>query len=442
MPFFQCADTVDVLFFGSSHMFDGVYPMNLWADYGITSYNCAMSASTIPSSYWALELTLDYAHPKLIVFDCYNFTYGTMHSGYSFMAEFFDAFPLSAKKVEAILDLQQDNLNQKEAMSLLWPFYNYHNRWEELSALDFVPEYSLEKGAWLGANVALPNPVSLTSEKMALDPDSPGMEYFVKLIELCRERDICLILTYLPFPADENQIMESNAIYDLADEYGVDYINFLSEDVVDFDTDMFDSYSHLNSSGAEKITSFLGSYITENYGIMDRRSDPACSVWHEDLAKYQEYRFSLVENQYHLFTTLMLLRYSGISSIVAVENASDLFADPLYVKLMKNAAWGSELPGLTRATASGEKYVLLIDNVNKTVQEFCGSQIPETLETGFGVLDFDRGQLRLNGMAVHCPGDETVSDVQCYIFDNNSPEQKNCPRSFTKTIACEYLRNY
>ena len=29
----------DVLLFGSSHMVNGIYPMELWKDYGITAYN-------------------------------------------------------------------------------------------------------------------------------------------------------------------------------------------------------------------------------------------------------------------------------------------------------------------------------------------------------------------------------------------------------------------
>lgn len=39
--FIEHSDSYDVLFFGNSHMANGVFPMELWNDYGIVSYNLA-----------------------------------------------------------------------------------------------------------------------------------------------------------------------------------------------------------------------------------------------------------------------------------------------------------------------------------------------------------------------------------------------------------------
>ena len=38
-PFLDRAEDVDVLFLGSSHVLSAVYPMELFSEYGITSYN-------------------------------------------------------------------------------------------------------------------------------------------------------------------------------------------------------------------------------------------------------------------------------------------------------------------------------------------------------------------------------------------------------------------
>ncbi|MGN1368692.1 MAG: hypothetical protein ACI4WX_07485, partial [Aristaeellaceae bacterium] len=51
-PFFERADQLDVLFFGDSHAYSALYPMELWADYGIASYNLSNYNLTIPISYW------------------------------------------------------------------------------------------------------------------------------------------------------------------------------------------------------------------------------------------------------------------------------------------------------------------------------------------------------------------------------------------------------
>jgi hypothetical protein len=70
--FVETADEYDVLFFGTSHMTMSVYPMELWKDYGITSYNLGGNGHPLAISYWILMNALDYANPQLAVIDCYT----------------------------------------------------------------------------------------------------------------------------------------------------------------------------------------------------------------------------------------------------------------------------------------------------------------------------------------------------------------------------------
>ncbi len=39
IPFLKNRTNYDIFFMGSSHMHNGIFPMQLWNDYGITSYN-------------------------------------------------------------------------------------------------------------------------------------------------------------------------------------------------------------------------------------------------------------------------------------------------------------------------------------------------------------------------------------------------------------------
>ena len=72
--FYEYADDIDVLFLGNSHAADYV-PMELWEQYGVTSYNLAISGIPIPVTYWTLMNALDHASPKLVVLDCYSLEY-------------------------------------------------------------------------------------------------------------------------------------------------------------------------------------------------------------------------------------------------------------------------------------------------------------------------------------------------------------------------------
>ena len=40
--FYKQQQDFDVLFLGTSHVLNAVYPMELWRDYGIVSYNCLL----------------------------------------------------------------------------------------------------------------------------------------------------------------------------------------------------------------------------------------------------------------------------------------------------------------------------------------------------------------------------------------------------------------
>ena len=59
--FFDHAGSYDVLFFGTSHVRDGVFPLELWETYGISAYNCASSGASLPTTYWAMKNALEQA---------------------------------------------------------------------------------------------------------------------------------------------------------------------------------------------------------------------------------------------------------------------------------------------------------------------------------------------------------------------------------------------
>lgn len=77
--------------------------------------------------------------------------------------------------------------------------------------------------------------------------------------------------------------MEDNRIYDIAQEYDINYINFLTTDnILNYNTDCLDSDSHLNAAGNKKISYYMGDYITSHYAIADHRQNTQYSFWNDD----------------------------------------------------------------------------------------------------------------------------------------------------------------
>lgn len=319
--FFSEKQDFDVLFFGTSHMMNAVLPMELWRNYGITSYNCAGPASHIPTSYWVMENTFDYKLPKVVVIDCHTMSaMSKTFRVFSYTHVLLDAFPLSVTKVKAIWDLLDDPdldaiLEKSEIsesdepqtrLGLLWNYSVYHSRWNDLEREDIYPGESIEKGADSRINVCKGkfDKISGNTKKKT---ESTGEKYLRKMIEDCQSRNIDVVLTYLPYLAGDSVQERANGIQDIADEYGVRYINYLNLDLVNYSTDMYDETEHLNASGAKKVTDYIGRYLVNEFNLEDKRSDLQYTGWNDDYTKYEEFKDDRITSEETISNYLMLL---------------------------------------------------------------------------------------------------------------------------------------
>lgn len=335
-PFFDIKEPVDVMFFGTSHVIDGVLPCELWGNYGISSYNFGNNAARIPLTYWMMENVLDYQVPKLVVVDCSYLSSDTKTSTTLQQAHnVLDAFPLTKTKRAAIDDL----FEEEEKLEFLWPFSVYHTRWSELTKADFVVEYNGELGATPKNEVAVPAEYAKLAEGTKLSGETLAMEYLGRLIESCKARGVEVLLTYLPCPADSKRQKEANSAYDIAEKYGVNYINFLElENVVNYNTDCSDADSHLNASGAKKVTGYLGEYILAHYDISDRREEAEFSAWNKNYSAYIENKMTAIQTQDTLSSYLMLLADKDVQSRVYVREDSVILQNERLYALLGNAA--------------------------------------------------------------------------------------------------------
>ena len=320
--FFKQEEPFDVLFFGTSHGACGFLPMEMWDRSGIVSYNLSCHSGLLPVSYWLMQLSLQYTKPSVVVIDCLGLNRNdkTPKDKIMQMHIALDAFPFSLTKLRAVLDLLNDEYNQSSMtedewklaknrimLELLWDFSVYHSRWKELKEEDFflIPNY--EKGADERGGFHAPELTEKIEKNVKLEEDTVGIQYLERIITDCQKRGIEVLLVFLPFPANELHQSCANRVYDIAEEYGVRYINFLDMDVVDLGTDCYDATSHLNSSGAKKVADYLGRYLTEQYRVPDRRSDERYAEWNDDYLAYRQFMNETLRSQRNLNSYLTLL---------------------------------------------------------------------------------------------------------------------------------------
>ncbi len=335
-PFFEIEEPIDVMFFGTSHVINGVLPLELWEDYGISSYNFGNNGARIPLTYWMMENVFDYQQPKLVVVDCsylYNnkMTATKVHQAHIAL----DAFPLTSTKLATINDL----FLPEERLEFLLPFTIYHNRWTELGKSDFVVNYNTQLGASPKTYIAVPDEYAKLPEGTTLPEETVAMEYLEKMIDSCQAKGIEILLTYIPYPANETRQREAASAQELALKRGVNCINFLTiPDVVNFTTDCHDPHSHLNLSGARKITDYLGSYIRTNYDIPDRRTEARFASWDSLYESYAEATYAAFQKTEILSTYLLRLADKNVQSTIYVREDSIILKDTRLHALLDNAA--------------------------------------------------------------------------------------------------------
>lgn len=327
----------DILFIGTSHVGRAINPIELWDMKGYTSYLLIAAGNGVKRDNAMLEMALDYTTPKLVVLDTDQYWLeDELNHQVKRYHVFSDLFPLSGTKIKTTLELYEDNSVRTE---LLFPWFIYHNRWKELKRKDFYPvdESKYLKGSVYDTNIGKANlsKEPLKKENMEELGGEDGLEEIEKFIRTCKENNIEVLLVTLPYSANTEQRLYGMKISEVASEYDVNYINFNEEEFfVDENID-FSDQSHMNVSGARKMTEFLGKYISENYEIPDRRADKEyADKWNGDRAVYYETVKQKIKEETELKKLLLMCNDKAFKISVYIDDTTQYQGADLVGRLL------------------------------------------------------------------------------------------------------------
>ncbi len=261
-------NSIDVLIIGDSESYISVSPMEMYEEYGITSYVMGTNAQKIFYSYNYLLEALDNQQPKIVILETNTFFRN--------------------------LDDYQKIVSIGERYNA---FLRYHDRWKKLKLNDLwkKPNYTNEnimKGYYYVTQTnsykeQKPKYMSNRTDKWDLPKDD---EYYIrKIYKKCKENNIELV--FYTAPNIKNWwTAKHNTIQDLANELEIDYIdtNLIPEIDIDWFTDTKDNGDHVNYYGAKKISAYLGKYLSENKKLEDHREDEYYEDWNTCLEKYKK----------------------------------------------------------------------------------------------------------------------------------------------------------
>lgn len=327
MPFLENEREFDVLFFGSSHVYMGVSPQDLFRDYGITSYNLGMDGNFIASNSYYIKEVLDYLHneslkmPKAIVLDIYVGKGNPTTS----IHRLWDCVPLSRNKIEMVDKL----VEVKEKKSMLVPFLLYHNRWNELREEDFLPQKDRLYGmSARGYAVSYPDDEVISDPTDMIEIPVSVKSYIEKIETECAKQNIELILIHIPYTYDPEAQRIANGICQYAETQKIICVNYMNEDTgIDYDIDLYDS-GHLNTAGKKIITDELGKLLS-GLGMKDHRDGMQETQWQLDYENYIQFKIEKVKeiedakiflmaiNDPDLFSTIQI--YEGILGDIQIS---------------------------------------------------------------------------------------------------------------------------
>lgn len=258
-------NSIDLLILGDSLSYTALSPMQMWRDYGITSFIGGQSGQKIHETYYMLKTALETQSPKLVVIE----TDVLLHSR--------TGLGRIREKIE-------------EKLSFYFPVFRYHNIWKPLL---MGTEYAEEsyKGFMLRDTIQAYKKgeyMKETADKVTLSP--VVTEYVDKIINLCSENDIQILLVSTPSPVNYN-FKKYNALKEYAKENNLKYLDMnlkVKKLGINWESDTLDKGDHLNLLGAQKITGYFGDYLKSRYNLLDHRKDKKYEMWNRDAEDYEK----------------------------------------------------------------------------------------------------------------------------------------------------------
>jgi len=290
-------NTVDVLFLGASSFYRGVSPLNMWDEYGFTSFVRGVPTQPAIMTYYYFLESLNYQQPKVVVLDAYRILHHlTLSEREDIYRRSIEPMKLSVIKIKMLHGLlPQSDINT--IFSLLFPFFRYHTRWSELDQKDIRffdnKAYDPFKGQGVNFNT-FPNEIPLDF----MDPEeniselSTISEYFFgEVIRKSKEQGIDVVLLAFPRP-QKTTYSQHLAIEKFANEHDLIFIDYSLPELMkatnfDAENDMLDKY-HLNAFGAKKISNHFGAILVEKFNLEDKRQNPGYEQWHKNSEKLKE----------------------------------------------------------------------------------------------------------------------------------------------------------
>jgi len=258
-------NSIDVLILGDSEAFTSMNPMQMWHEYGFTSYVCSTKQQRLPYSATFLLAATQHQKPRIVVIET-NALFA----------------PFSVNDV------------LKQTAKNLFPVFEYHDRWKHLTLDDFtqMPQTTWTdpmKGFTVNTSTVPADGSQHMRHRGPRETLLPYNEFFLRnMIDYCRSIGATPVLVSTPSTKNWN-LARHDCVEQWARNNGVAYYDLNMEPYkasINWETESRDGGDHLNFYGATKVTDLLGEILSTDFDLVDRRDDPDYESWRFAYVRY------------------------------------------------------------------------------------------------------------------------------------------------------------
>ncbi len=270
-------NSIDTLIIGNSHAYCTFDPTVMEQITGNRVFNAGMPDVKIDIMYYELLETLKTQKPDTIIIE--GFVLGKSDSVYQGYIADMDAMDPGLIKLRACFEIYPDKY---DAVRMFISLYRSHNNWKKPTIIkgnlkyllgmdkpdsEFNGFYSLASRM---SDTTLQKYKAAESIKFAPVIDDYTTDYFSRIVKLCRDRGIRLVVAMAPF----NDVYQKKVNYpafneklsQLCKSEGVELVDFnmlykeVGIEYGDFE-DAFHHAQHMNRWGAAKVSKYTAEYL-------------------------------------------------------------------------------------------------------------------------------------------------------------------------------------
>lgn len=262
----EVKDTIDVLFLGDSECYSSFNPLQMFAEHGYTSFICGTSAQRMCDSYAILQAAFETQTPEVVVLET-NCLFRSVKS--------------KGDSKDYVLDRLSDHVE----------IFKNHSRWKDafVSTNSLTKKKNEKNRGFIKRSTVKPYEggayMHASEERKSMDADAE--KYLLLMKEYCESHGAKLVLVSSPSPKNWTYA-KHNSVSDWAQENAVTYEDLNLNDAlgIDWASDTKDGGDHLNFEGAKKVSAYVGNWLSEAYGLNDKRNNPDYKHWEEDSVEY------------------------------------------------------------------------------------------------------------------------------------------------------------